>query len=356
MYFFRKDLQNKGAVVLDVPHSRLMMSLNESSLNPLGLIKDAFCENLSSVSLNRYFSSINQKLLSKLQEYVGYDIESDQILMGNGADQMLYNLFLSLRDSEQDFALSLAPSYFDYKSYCSTVGLGFQTHELQNDFDFSAEEFLKQGDNPNCRLMIICYPNNPTGNLFSEEKVLTVIKNSKVPVLIDETYFEFSRKTFVNHIKQYKNLIIIRSFSKSFSAAGLRFGYLISSSSNVNEIRKVFLASNLSLLSQAFAYTLLEKRELFEEHVKNVIKMRRSLFNRLDSIKGLTVHPSETNFLIFTIGDETMKLFEYLSKNDISVRSMHKLPLLKNYLRVSVSSEKDNDYFLQMVGDFMEKG
>ena len=343
----------KEATKVEVPHKKIMMSLNESSLNPLAFIKEAFLDNISSVSLNRYFNDISQKLEEKLLEYIGHNIGPDQLLMGNGADQMLYYLFLAFRDSEDDYALSLAPSYFDYRSYCSAVGLGFKTMELDREFDFSPEEYLKRAEDPHCRLIIICYPNNPTGNLFKEEKILHILKNTRKPVLIDETYFEFSGKTFVDRLADHKNLIIVRSFSKSFSVAGLRFGYMLSSTGNINEIRKVFPAFNLSLLIQTFAYTLLEKREQFLEHNKNVIKLRQILYNNLSSIKGVTVHPSETNFLIFTVGEKTPELFEYLGKQEISVRSMHKLPLLANYLRVSIGSETDNQYFVDAVKEFL---
>lgn len=355
MYPYRKDLQEKEPVKIDVPHSRIMMSLNESTLNPLGLIRDAFLENLGSVSLNRYFSEISDKLTEKLISYIGHNIDADQILMGNGADQLLYYLFLACRHNESSFALSLAPSYFDYMSYCSAVGLGFEVHQLDEDFDFSPEEYLKKADDPNCKLIIICYPNNPTGNLYDEEKILKVLDNSPVPVLIDETYYEFSEKTFLERLKDYKNLIIIRSFSKSFSAAGLRFGYMLSSTQNIREIRKVFPAFNLSLLIQSFAYTLLDNKELFLNHIRNVIKLREELYNELSNLKEVTVHPSSTNFLIFSIGEQTEKLYDYLNKNDISVRSMHKLPLLANYLRVTVSSEANNQYFIEVVKEFISK-
>jgi histidinol-phosphate aminotransferase len=355
MYRFRKDLENKEAVQLQVPRKRIMMSLNESSLNPLGLIMENFQNNLSSVSLNRYFSSITDKLMESLQDYIGYGISKEEILVGNGADQMLFYLFLSLRDKGENFALSLAPSYFDYSSYSSTVGLGFQTLTLNKDFDFSPQEFLAKGDDENCRLLIICYPNNPTGNLFPEEKILKVIKKSAVPVLLDETYYEFSGKTFMDKIADFDNLIILRSFSKSFSSAGVRFGYLVSAEKNIREIRKVFLASNLSLLVQTFAYSLLEKRDLFLEHNKNVMELRNKLFQQLNALDEVTVYPSETNFLIFSAGKKTQELFEYLGKNDISVRSMHKLPLLENHLRVTVSTEADNNYFLEKLQEFITK-
>jgi len=355
MYLFRKDLQEKEPVQVEIPHKRVMMSLNESTLNPLGLMKGPFLNNLSKIALNRYFSDITADLREKLCQYTGNEIGEDQILMGNGADQMLYYIFLAMRNSGDDFALSLAPSYFDYQSYCSAVGLGFKTHELDDDFDFSPDAYLEASKDRNCRLIIICYPNNPTGNLFDEEKIIEVVENTNLPVLIDETYYEFSNKTFIDRLKKYPNLIIVRSFSKSFSVAGLRFGYMVSTPENIREISKVFTAFNLSILIQTFALTLLEHRDKFLNHTKNVVKSRNKLFNRLSAIENVTVYSSDTNFLIFTIGEKTLELHDYLSAHDISVRSMHKLPLLANHLRVSVGTEGDNDLFVKLIEEFLNK-
>jgi histidinol-phosphate aminotransferase len=355
MYFYRSDLEKKKGAQIDVPHKQIMMCLNESSMNPLGLLEKEILEKLRSISMNRYFSEVTSNLLNELAQYIENDIEPENILMGNGADQMLYYLFLSVRDNDKSFAISLAPSYFDYASYCSAVNLELKTIQLSPSFDFSPDELLAQADDPNCRLMILCNPNNPTGNLLDDEKILQIIKKCEKPVLIDETYFEFSGKTFVELIKKHPNLIIIRSFSKAFSAAGLRFGYLLSNTANIDEIRKVFLAFNLSLVTQAIALALLENRDVFKQHISKIIKNRDAMLTKLNNFKEIVAYPSHTNFLIFTAGEVTLELFDFLSKNEIAVRSMHKLPLLENHLRVTISSDNDNEYFIKKVTEFIEE-
>ncbi len=355
MYRFRKDLEAKKAVEVNVPHKKVMMCLNESTLNPLDAVKDQLLENLKSVPLNRYFNDITPKLREKLAEYVGYGIKPSQILFGNGADEMLYYIFNSVRESVRSYAVSLAPSYFDYKSYCDAVGLGFEPIELNKDFNFSAEEYLEKLNHPNCKLGILCNPNNPTGNLIPDKKIVHILENTDKLVLLDETYFEFSGITFADVLHKYPNLIIVRSFSKAFSVAGLRFGYLITSEENARELGKVMTAFHSSLMIQTFAYTILENKEIFLDHTENVKDIRNKLYIWMLSQDYITVYPSHTNFLIFTIGDSTPELFEYLSKNDVALRPVWGHPLLKNHIRISIGTQEEVELFMGLFLKFIDR-
>jgi histidinol-phosphate aminotransferase len=356
MYLFRKDLKDKKAVVINVPHTKTMMCLNESTLNPWLEIGDKVSEKLKSLPLNRYFNPITQQLKQTLARYIGHGINPNQILFGNGADEMLYFIFTAVRENELSYAVSLAPSYFDYKSYCDAVGLRLKFQNLESNFDFSADAFLAQTRELGCKLAILCNPNNPTGNLFDDDKIDRIIRSCDKLVILDETYYEFSGKTFADKLSQYPNLIILRSFSKAFSGAGLRFGYVITSEENAIELNKVMPAFHSSLMIQAFAQTMLENQEIFLIHTKEVCASRDELYYSMLTIPGITVHPSQTNFLIFTIGEKTPALFDYLTAHEIAVRPVWGHPLLKNYLRVSIGTTEQNHDFQNIVSEFIAKG
>jgi histidinol-phosphate aminotransferase len=356
MYLFRKDLKDKKAVQINVPHTNIMMCLNESTLDPWKQIGDKVSEKLKAIPLNRYFNPITQQLKQSLANYVGHGINPSQILFGNGADEMLYYLFTAVRENEKSFAVSLAPSYFDYKSYCDAVGLGIKFQNLDNNYDFSADAYLAQTRELGCKLAILCNPNNPTGNLIADEKIDHIIRDCDKLVILDETYFEFSGKTFADKLSQYPNLVIVRSFSKAFSGAGLRFGYIITSEENAIELNKVMTAFHSSLMIQAFALTMLENQEIFLTHTKNVCTLRDELHYAMLAIPGMTVQMTHTNFLIFTIGEKTPALFDYLAAHDIAVRPVWAHPLLKNYLRVSIGTPEQNHDFLSKISNFMIKG
>lgn len=355
MFRFRKDLENRGGVEINVPHKKVMMCLNESTLDPFEAIKEELLENLKSVPLNRYFNDITGKLKDKLADYVGYGVNSNQILFGNGADEMLYNIFTSVRETESSYAVSLAPSYFDYESYCKAVGLGFKSVDFNNEFNFSAEDFLEQVNHPECKLGILCNPNNPTGNLIPGKKIVHILDNTDKLIIIDETYFEFSGVTFADVLDKYPNLVLVRSFSKAFSVAGLRFGYIVTSEENAKEISKVMMAFHSSLLIQTFAYTILENKEIFLEHTKNVIEAREELYCWLDSYNYVTTYKSNTNFLILSIGDSTPELFDFLAENDVALRAVWSHDILKNFIRITIGTDDDINEFKRLFTQFISK-
>jgi len=354
MYLFRKDLQEKKPVFVNIEHKKVMLCLNESTLDPFKAINSQFLEKIKNYEINRYYSSVTAELKQKLAEYIGNGITENNLLFGNGADEMLYYLFIAVRQNEDSTVLSLAPSYFDYRSYSSAVGLNIKLQSLKSDFDFDTDEFEISLQHPEVKMAILCNPNNPTGNLLSDEKIMKIIRQTDKLVVIDETYFEFSGKTYVQLINEFPNLVIIRSFSKSFSSAGLRFGYLISCEETINEIKKVFTAFNSSVFIQIFALTILENREIFQQQTLLTKTLRDNLFAEMSAIPGLRVFPSHTNFLLFTIGERTKELFSFLSENEIAIRAVWHHPVLNNCVRVTIGSETENKLFLYKVNEFMQ--
>jgi len=351
MYYFREDLKNKKPVNINVPNKKIKMGLNESSLNPFEVIKDEFIEKMKNVHINRYFNSITKRLKEQLSEYV--NVAPECLVFGNGADEMLYYLFNSVRNDNNSFAVSLAPTYFDYKSYSGAVGLGIKFLSLDSDFDFSIDKYLELCDDENCKLAILCNPNNPTGNLLNESKIIEILKQSNRLVLIDETYYEFSGKTFADKIYKYPNLVIVRSFSKSFSAAGLRFGYIISHPDNIKELEKVMTIFHLNLMTQTMISTMLENKDIFLEYNKSIIENKKNIFQQLSEIDGISVHPSATNFLTFSAGDKTEDLFNFLSENNIAIRPVWHHPVLAKHVRVTISNAGHNTAFIENVKKYM---
>jgi histidinol-phosphate aminotransferase len=222
-------------------------------------------------------------------------------------------------------------------------------------WDFDLESYLALVDEPDCKLAILCHPNNPTGHLLDEDKVRAVIEHTDKPVLVDETYFEFSGRTFRDELGRYPNLLIVRSFSKSFSGAGLRFGYLLSSPENIHELRKVICFFNTSLLVQAFALSVLDHTAAFAAHNREVVRLREEMLTALRDIPGVIVYASGTNFLTFTIGPSTKVLYAYLVGQGIALRDVGAHPVLQDHVRVTVSSPADNMLFLNALAAFLHK-
>jgi histidinol-phosphate aminotransferase len=355
LHIFRKDLEQKKPVDVNVPHKEVMMCLNESTLNPYKVLRERFLDNLEKVELNRYYQPVTQELIQQLVEYVGHGLSEANIFFGNGADEMIYYIFTAVREDSESFALSLAPSYFDYKSYSGAVGLGIKFLTLDNQFDFNEDEYISLLNDESCKLGIICNPNNPSGNLFSTEKIHRIIQSTTKPIMLDETYFEFSGITFADYLDKYPNLLIVRSFSKAFSGAGLRFGYILSNPYNIEQIRKVQTVFNSSLLIQTMVLTMLQNRTVLLRHTSEVVRQRELLYQAMRVIKGVIVHPSATNFLTFNLGDQYQAFFHYLQDNEIAIRDVGAHPVLRNCLRVTIGSEEQNNMFLKHLIEFMNR-
>jgi histidinol-phosphate aminotransferase len=354
MPYFRSDLKDKKPSKISVPVKKRMMCLNESCLNPYQAIKQQFLAKMEEIELNRYLSPVMEKLHLSLTSYIGNSLTKENVLWGNGADDILYHIFLAVRENDQSFVVSLAPSYFDYKTFSAMVGLKMLFLDLDEDFSFSPEKYLELASHPDCKLAILCNPNNPTGNMFPVCQLLQIIK--ALPdklVLVDETYFEFSGRTLADKLWQYPNLILVRSFSKAFSSAGLRFGYAISSAENIYELSKVLTTFHTSILNQAFALTILENQDIFKTQVQQTIQLREELFATLQTIEEIKVYPSATNFLTFSLAERTPEFFNHLLANDIAVRDVGSHPRLQNCLRVTISCREDVEAFVNALKHFL---
>lgn len=350
--FFRSDLKEKEPVLIAVENLEHMMSLNESPFNPFYYFKNDFLKELKGLNFNRYMQPISERLLNSLKTYINIEKDSEiSLLWGNGADEMLYYFFTALRENLNDEILTIYPSYFDYKTYSSAVGMSINRILLNKDFSLPLEKLIEAAQNKKTKALIICNPNNPTGNLFSKKDILKLIKNCNKPVLIDEAYYEFSNFSFADEIKNYPHVLVLRTFSKGFSAAGLRFGYLIGHEKMLCNIKKVITAFNLSLFIQTAAYVLLKNKNRIFKWNKFLISEKEKIFIELNQIKEVIPFRSYTNFLLFK-AERHIDLYNHLLENSLSVRNVSNSNVLEKCLRVTVSSEKDNTLFIHLVKEF----
>ncbi|MCX8059432.1 MAG: histidinol-phosphate aminotransferase family protein [Spirochaetes bacterium] len=366
-YFFRKNLINKNENFIDVKENLINLSLNESPFNPFLLLKHEDLKEIVNFSINIYprkelenslkekICKYNNEFLTKNETDLKEIINPSNIILGNGIDELLYILFMSINDYKSKILISI-PTYPDYKNYALSVGLNVLEIPLIENFQLNVSKIIKESKNKEVKLIIICNPNNPTGNLINSADIYYLLENIKDKlILIDEAYFEFSKVTFLKHVNLYPNLIIARSFSKGFFAPGLRLGYFVSSVLNIKELNKVKGVYNLSNLTQFIGIKFLENLEKFEQRIEYICKLRDFIFNRLQAIKNIEPYPSSTNFILFKCKFDSTKLYEYLLKKEISLRNVSKLYNLYNCLRVSIGTKENMDFFIKNILEFNEQ-
>ena len=204
-------------------------------------------------------------------------------------------------------------------------------------------------------MVVISHPNNPTGNLDPETFLIDVLKATDALVLVDEAYFEFSRHTMRPHMARHRNLVILRTFSKAFSLAGMRVGYLLAHEDVITELTKVRQPYSVDRFSQWVAGLVFRDRVMFEAPIREIIRNRDAVLGGLAKLPGVTAFPSEANFVLFRVAQAGAVWRDLLHNYDILVRDLSRAPGLEDCLRVSIGSEGENRRFLAAMKELVSK-
>ena len=255
------------------------------------------------------------------------------IVIGNGSDELIHYLLQAFTDPG-DIIAAPAPSFDMYSILALANGATPVMVPLDDNFDLDEAATLKAVNG--AKFIFLAYPNNPTGNCFSRGKILKIIKAAQGFVVLDEAYFEFSGKTFLPLLKKHKNLIILRTFSKAFSLASMRVGYMMADPEVISIINKVRLPYNVNVVSQACAAVMAQTA--IAPVVKKILTEREKLYSALK--KDYPVVKSDANFLLIKVndGNYAKKMFE---KSGISIR-MFKDGRLKDFLRLTIGTPDEN--------------
>jgi len=220
--------------------------------------------------------------------------------------------------------------------------------DLTDDFDR-----IKASIDENTRIVFLGSPNNPTGTCVSRPDLLDLLRSFDCAVVLDEAYFEFSGETFVDLTKEYDNLIILRTFSKAFSLAGARVGYIVSSDNTIDLINRVRPPNSLTVFSLELARLALLNKELMEANVSSILSARDVLKGSLEGI-GLNVYPSKANFLLVDFRPRSpTQIHRMLIKRGIVVRDVSSMPLLDKCLRITVRDKNDNQRLVEALSEVL---
>ena len=216
---------------------------------------------------------------------------------------------------------------------------------------------LKKADK-DTRLLFVCSPNNPTGNQFREADIKRLLQEFKGVVVVDEAYADFAQGSVINWVRDYANLVVLRSFSKSFGLAGLRLGYLVSNSSIVEYVQRVVGPFNVNAVTQQTIALALEKWCFFKEQISLVINEREWLMKNLQQINGVKPYPSDANFILFKVTKDklnSVELTERIENRNVLVKDRGHLPLLENCIRVTVGTRYMNESFVSALKASLEE-
>ncbi len=265
----------------------------------------------------------------------------DHILHGNGSDEIIYNLICAFGGP----VVYPCPTFTMYGKIAQALGEKTVEVPLGPGFDLDEKQIISSFRKEKAKIAFISRPNNPTGNSFSEEKIIRIIEGVKGIVVVDEAYQAFSgKKSFLPLLEKYENLAVLMTLSK-VGLAALRIGFLVSNPELIGEVNKTRLPFNVNAFSQAIAVRALEGTGL-GEGVKKTIAERGRVSGELRKIKGITAYPSDANFILFH-SSRAQRIYRVAMREGVLLRNFG--GPLEGYLRVTIGSRKENDAFLKAI-------
>ncbi len=294
---------------------------------------------------NRYPDPHQLKLKERISEIK--NIPVDQIFLGNGSDEPIDLLIRAFCEPGSDNVLIPQPTYGMYTVSAEINYVKIKTVKLTADFDLDEAE-VQQAVDPNTKLIFLCSPNNPSGNLLSFEKVKQIISGFSGIVIVDEAYIDFtSYPGFLSLLNQYSNLVVLQTLSKAWGLAAIRLGMCFASKEIVNVLNKIKPPYNISLLSQNAAVEGLQNIDQKNAWVKEIILQRDWMAKELTHIKAVKkVYPSDANFLLVKISN-AREMYNQLVSRGIIVRDRSKVILCDDCLRITVGTPLENQTLLK---------
>ncbi len=299
----------------------------------------------------------------KIAKYVGHGVEEENIILGNGSIELIYNITEMLPPNFN--AVIPVPSFSEYEKAALRVGGKVVFVQLPEDFSLNNEQ-IKKAVTPDTKIICICNPHSPSGILYSKESVLELThfcQKKDVIFSIDENYIEFAEKgqdtTLAGMVKEYPNLFVIRSVTKFYGMAGIRFGYSIAAESLVKKLEEVRLPWSINGLANFATLAAFNDTEFIQNSKTTIAKERAAFAKNIEAIGGLHVYPSVTNFLLVKITNgkiTSTKLKEALTKQGILIRDCCTfMGLDDKYFRVTIRSAKDNQKLTEAISKIMAK-
>lgn len=296
-------------------------------------------------SYNRYPDPLQEHLKERVSQIK--KINPSRIMLGNGSDEAIDLVFRIFCEPAEDNVVAIEPTYGMYKVCADVNNVEYRKVLLDENFQMDAGQLLAATDQ-NTKVIFLCSPNNPSGNLLSRSEIQKVVENFSGIVVIDEAYIDFtSDPSWLNDLDNYPNLIVLHTFSKAWGLASLRCGMAFASEEIITLFNKVKYPYNLSALVQE---TILEQLKIGSDYknqwVERILSERNYLADALKTLPVVeTVYPSDANFLLVKVNDAN-GIYKKLVDKNVIVRNRNSVSLCSNCLRITVGTKEENQLLI----------
>ena len=297
--------------------------------------------------INRYPDN-KQTELKKVVSNIK-NININQIVFGNGTDEILDLIVRVFCNPNKDKIITLPPTYGMYDVIAKTNGVENIEIPLKSDFSIDKNEILKLSSS-SIKILFLCSPNNPTGNSFDTNDLTDLIKGFNGVVVVDEAYIDFSSKqSLISLINDNNNLIITQTMSKAYGMDGIRLGMGFSNQKIINYLNKIKPPYNINVLTERKALEELNKIDEIKKNIDLVLNQRKLLVSCLEKLDFIEkIYKSDSNFLLVKVDNADLR-YNQLLKNGIIVRNRSNQPLCQNCLRITIGTENENNSLIKIL-------
>lgn len=324
--YLREEIKNFNAYVVINKEYKVKLNANEGI---------AWID-----GLNRYPSDGSDILRQKLAEKLGKD--PDEIVLGNGSSELIELMMKAYLESGET-VVSFSPSFSLYKNFTIIHKGKYSDYPLENMEKLNIEGFIDFVKEKKSKIVILGNPNNPTGTLIPKEDILKIIKSVDAMVILDEAYIEFSDYPEGDDTREFKNLVVLRTFSKAMGLAGVRLGYMIASKETIGYINCVRSPYNVNSLTQEIGLKALENDSITNENIQVIKRERRRMRNFLE-MNDVKPFPSGANFLFFKA---PKMIYESLWDNEVLIRKFG--GELEGYYRLTIGRPEENNIVIKII-------
>ncbi|MGN6352717.1 MAG: histidinol-phosphate transaminase [Parafilimonas sp.] len=320
----RSEFEGEAQIFLDAKENSLGSTLNNN--------------------FHRYPDPQQKQLKQKLS--LIKDVPAENIFVGNGSDEAIDLLIRAFCNPGVDNILIFPPTYGMYEVSAEINDIAINKVLLTEDYQIDLTA-VKNGIDNNTKIIFVCSPNNPTGNLLETTSIEWLLKNFNGIVAVDEAYIDFAgAQSWSQRLNEFPNLVVLQTLSKAWGLAGLRIGFAYASKEIIYVFNKIKPPYNISEATQQLALQALQNEQQAKEKTNILIQQKIRLlegFKQFDFIK--TIYPSDANFILVKV-DDAKDLYQYLVAKTIVVRNRSSQPLCENSLRITVGTPEENDTLL----------
>lgn len=328
---------------------------NIKNLKPYSTARDEFKgtaevyldanENPFPSAYNRYPDPLQKKVKQRISELKG--IEPEKIFLGNGSDEPIDLIIRAFCEPGEDSILITEPTYGMYAVCAGVNDVTIKRVTLDPNFNLDVDA-VKQALDSSVKVIFLCSPNNPSGNLLSKEKIFDLITTCNTIVVVDEAYIDFAKdEGFLPVLAKYPNLIVLQTFSKAWGLAGLRLGMAFASEEIILVLNKIKYPYNLNILTQQVALEKLSSADEKNKQVDVILQERSILTEQLQALPMVErVYPTDANFVLVRMKD-ARNIYDQLIERSIIVRDRSTAVLCADCLRITVGTPEENKKLIE---------